>query len=233
MPAITSICFSKGLKKTIVVLVLSLGTVLARAQIGPEPQPLYGKIIVLDPGHAVRNEGGAVINPGSRARRGVYERDVVLSVAEKVAGLLETQGARVYLTRTPDNPWRYNPRRMGDNRARAIFANVMRANAYVRIHCDWNRSRSFKGFTTFYYRWGSRDLAKGLRQEMVKNLPDHHDNGMHRRSFVSITARMPAVLLEIGTLSYKPEAKVMGTEAFQDKVAQAVAKGILDYFQKA
>src|SRR5205814_6384590 len=110
---------------------------------------------------------------------------------------------------THESPWRLSQRNQADNRARAIFANVMRAHAYVRVHCDWNRDRRFKGFTTFYCRWGSRGLAKALRQSMAATLPGHHDNGLHRRSFVSITARMPSVLLEIGVLSYKPEGKEM------------------------
>jgi len=198
----------------------------------PDTQRLRGLVIVLDPGHAVRNEADVIINPGARARRGVYERDVALAVAEKIEPLLEAQGAQVYMTRTADNPWRYGARKPGDNRARAIFANVLRANAYVRIHCDWNRDRRFKGFTTYYFRWGSRALARRLDQALAAALVGHRDNGVHRRTFVSVTARMPAVLLEIGVLSYKPEAKDLASEAYQARVAQAVAEGLVEYFQK-
>lgn len=217
------------MKKAVVVLALAGGLTWVRAE--PLTPPLLGKAIVLDPGHAVLNEAGVLINPGARARRGAYERNVALLVAEKMKPLLEAQGAKVYLTRTRDNPWRTSHRKQADNRARAIFANVMRADAYVRIHCDWNRSRQFKGFTTYYYRWGSRDLAKNLHRSMAAALPGHRDNGMHRRSFVSVTARMPAVLMEIGALSYRPEAKKMATDTFQAKVARALADGIVNYFK--
>ncbi len=193
---------------------------------------LAGKVILLDPGHAVLSESGAMINPGARARRGVWERDVALKVASKIVPLVEEQGAKVFLTRTTDNPWRYSPRKSADNRARAILANTLRADAYVRIHCDWNRSRKFKGFTTYYYRWGSRDLAKALRDALVKAVPDHRDNGLHRRSFVSVTARMPSVLVELGVLSFKPEAKDLAKDEFQNRLAQGLAKGIVDYLKE-
>jgi N-acetylmuramoyl-L-alanine amidase len=173
-----------------------------------------------------------VINPGARARRGPWERDVALSVCEKLVPLLEAQGAKVVMTRTHDNPWRYAERKQADNRARAIFANVMRADAYVRIHCDWNRSRQFKGFTTFYFRWGSRALASQMRKALVDALPGHRDNGIHRRSFVSVTARMPAILVELGVLSYKPESKDLVDDLYQQQLAQALMKGIVNYFAK-
>src|SRR5205823_11181862 len=100
-------------------------------------------------------------------------------------------------------------------RSRAIFANVLRAQAYIRIHCDWNRDRRFKGFTTFYYRWGSRELAKTIHAALATTLADHRDNGIHRRSFVSVSARMPSVLLEIGVLSHPPDGKEMAGDAYQ------------------
>jgi N-acetylmuramoyl-L-alanine amidase len=195
------------------------------------PHPLAGKIIVLDPGHAVMNDEGKLINPGAHGRHNVQERDVVLSVAEKLAPLLEAQGAKVYMTRTQGNPWRYSNGKHSDNRARAIFANVMRADAYVRLHCDWNRNKRFKGFTVYYFRWGSRNLAKYLRRALGQALPGHKDNGIHRRTFVSVTARMPAVLLEFGVLSNRQEVKDLANDNYQTRLAQATSTGLVDYFE--
>src|SRR5712691_11548876 len=178
----------------------------------PIEKPLTGTVIVLDPGHAVKDDQDRIINQGARARHGVYERDVVLSVAEKLKPLLEAQGAKVYMTRTHDNLWRYGNNREADNRARAIFCNTLHAQAYVRLHCDWNRSRKFKGFTTYYYRWESRDLAEHIHNGLAKALPMHQDHGIHRRSFVSVSVRQPAVLLEMGVLSYRREGAELGLE---------------------
>lgn len=199
----------------------------------PASRPLTGKIIVLDPGHAVLDEAGHIINPGARARVfGALERDVALSVGAKLVPLLEAQGAKVYMTRTPTNPWRYSLRKRADNRSRAIFANALRAHAYVRLHCDWNRSKKLKGFTIYYYRWGSRSLAKSIERSFVHHLPTHEDNNLHRRSFVSSTAKMPAVLVEMGFLSNKTEGKELGTDAYQNQLAESIADGIAAYFTK-
>ncbi len=186
---------------------------------------------MLDPGHAVMNDSGKIINPGARARRGVYERDVALDVAETVAPLLEAQGAKVYMTRTHDNPWRYGYSSPADNRGRAILANIVRADAYIRIHCDWNRDKRFKGFTTYFYRWGSRALAESIHEALFKALPSHKDNGIKRRSFVSASAHMPSVLIELGVLSNKQEGKDLAQGGFQAHLAMAVAEGVIDYFK--
>lgn len=214
-----------------------LGALLFLAAASPiyadaSDKPLAGKVIVLDPGHAVLDDRGKILNPGARARRGVYERDVALSVSDKLQSMLEAQGARVYMTRTIENPWRYaGTDRQSDNRSRAVFANVLHADIYVRIHCDWNRSRHFKGFTTYYYRWRSRRLGETIRAELVQNMKSHKDNGLHRRTFVSATAKMPTVLVELGVLSYKPEAKELAMDAYQTRLAQAISSGIVDYFE--
>lgn len=177
------------------------------------------------------NDAGKIINPGAKARRGVYERDVALYVAETITPLLEAQGAKVYMTRTRRNPWRYGYSQPADNRGRAVLANIVKADAYIRIHCDWNRDKRFKGFTMFYYRWKSRPLAESVHEALSKALPGHKDNGIKRRSFVSGSARMPAILIELGTLSNKQEGKDLEQGGYQAHLAMAVAEGVIDYFK--
>jgi len=220
------------LRVLLVTLLLCRGGVLYSDPPPAISLPLTGKIIVLDPGHAVKDESGKIINPGARARRfGAWERDVALGVALKVVPLLEAQGAKVYLTRTGSNPWRYNRMKRSDNRSRAIFANVVRANAYVRLHCDWNRSHKLHGFTSYYFRWGSRTLAKTIQRSVGRTWPGR-DDGIQRRSFVSASAKMPAVLLEMGYLSNPKEGKELATDTHQTALAQVIAQGIVDYFKK-
>ncbi len=189
--------------------------------------------MVLDPGHAVKNDAGKIINQGAQVRGVALERDVNLRVAETIAPLLEAQGAKVYMTRTQANPWRYGYSQQADNRGRAILANLVHADAYIRIHCDWNRDKRFKGFTTFFYRWKSRPLAEAVHDALAKALPGHRDNGIKRRSFVSASAHMPAVLIELGVLSNKVEGKELTQEEHDSHLAMAVTEGIIDYFQKS
>lgn len=198
----------------------------------PAGLPLQGRTIVLDPGHAVKSESGSIINPGARSRQGNLERDIALQVGAMMVSLLESQGATVYLTRTPDNPWRYASRKASDNRARAIQANLWRADAYIRIHFDWNKSKKFQGLTTYYYRWGSRPLAQSIHDALIRALPGKRDNGIRRKSFVSVTAKMPTVLLELGVLSNPGDAKDLARSDHHLLLAQAVTEGLVNYFQK-
>ena len=215
-----------------VAIPLLSGLVLGRPAFAAG-KPLSGHVILLDPGHAVKNDAGKIINPGAQGRGGALERDVALRVAETIEPLLEAQGAKVFTTRTQANPWRYGLSPQADNRGRAILANLVRADAYIRIHCDWNHDRRFKGFTTYYYRWGSRPLAESIHDAMARALPGHRDNGIRRRSFVSASAHMPAVLIELGVLSNRDEGKELMQEDHDSHLAMAVTEGIIDYFQKS
>jgi N-acetylmuramoyl-L-alanine amidase len=218
-------------RRYFIVIAILGGICASRPVLATAARPLEGKILVLDPGHAVKNDIGRIINPGAKSRRGVLERDIALHVVETMTPLLEAQGARVYLTRTRTNPWRYGATAQSDNRGRATLANLVHADAYIRIHCDWNRNRRFRGFTTFYYRWRSRELAKFVHEALVKALPMHRDNGVKRRSFVSASAQMPAVLAEMGVLSNSEEGKYLAQELHQAQVAMAMAEGVIAYFQ--
>jgi N-acetylmuramoyl-L-alanine amidase len=69
-----------------------------------------------------------------------------------------------------------------------------------------------------------------LNDAFAKAFPQQWDNGIHRRSFVSVTAKMPTVLLEMGVLSYKPEGVQLADPAHQAAMAKAIAQGITNYF---
>jgi N-acetylmuramoyl-L-alanine amidase len=89
-----------------------------------EAADLSGKIIVLDAGHATKDSGENIINSGAKSKSGkLLERDITLAVAILMKPLLEAHGAKVYLTRTALNPWRYHETPSADNRARALFPN--------------------------------------------------------------------------------------------------------------
>ena len=77
------------------------------------------------------------------------------------------------------------------------------------------RNRKVKGFTVYYFRWGSRRLAKCMNQAFVTALPDHPNMGIHRRTFVSVTSAMPTVLLEMGFLTNKIEVKDLASDSYQ------------------
>ncbi len=102
----------------------------------PESAALSPPTVVLDPGH-----GG--YQPGARVRRGAYEKQLTLEVAELTRAELVRRGYRVLLTRSDD---RYVP--LG---ARRRFANDQRADVLVSIHCnDAPRSPDAQGIETYF-----------------------------------------------------------------------------------
>src|SRR5438876_228302 len=111
---------------------------------------LAGHTIVLDPGHGVINFFGRIINPGRENNSGLKEHKLNMEIVVKLGGLLEKEGARILYTRTPADYWRESYSTVEDNTARALFANELKAEAYVSIHCDWDSKRRTNGVTTLY-----------------------------------------------------------------------------------
>ena len=92
-------------------------------------------IIALDPGH-----GGE--DPGAVGKRGTYEKDIVLSVAKKLAAMIERQtDMRVMLTRDDDF---FVPLHTRVAKARAV-----KADLFISIHADAFGNRDVKGSSVF------------------------------------------------------------------------------------
>jgi len=98
--------------------------------------PLSVHHVVIDPGHG----GGDV---GTRTPTGVYEKDLTLDIARRLARLLEHESYEVELTREGDS--RVSLR----DRARA--ANEHRADLFVSIHVNWLQDgRANRGIETYF-----------------------------------------------------------------------------------
>jgi N-acetylmuramoyl-L-alanine amidase len=98
--------------------------------------PLSVHHVVIDPGHG----GGDV---GTRTPTGVYEKDLTLDIARRLARLLDHEGFEVELTREGDS--RVSLR----DRARA--ANEHRADLFVSIHVNWlEDGRANRGIETYF-----------------------------------------------------------------------------------
>jgi len=191
--------------------------------------PLTGKVVVLDPGHAAVNYQRAVVNSG-KSRGSVDEHRLTLDIAVSLAELLKADGATVYLTRTPADYWRSSYSAIEDNKSRAFFANEVKADIFIAIHCDWHPNRQFYGVTTFYSSPASRRLGEEIQRRLVSDLKTR-DRGVIRSNFTALdNAKMPAVLVETGFMSNRTEGKKLLQPAYQKKVAGAMASAVRRYF---
>ncbi|MDP8216672.1 MAG: N-acetylmuramoyl-L-alanine amidase [Candidatus Kaelpia imicola] len=103
--------------------------------------------IVLDPGH-----GGK--DPGAIGASGVYEKDLVLSIAKILKSKLERAGYKVKMTRNDDSYislWN-----------RVAFANREGADLFLSIHANSARAKSASGFEVFYLSEASDESARSL-----------------------------------------------------------------------
>ncbi len=119
--------------------------------------------IVIDPGHGGK-DGGA---PGYR--RGVNEKDIVLSIARRLARKIRrTLKCEVILTRSSD--------RYLTLEERTAIANTQNADLFISIHTNAHKKRSAYGIETYYLNLATdKDAARVAAREnatSTRNISD-------------------------------------------------------------
>ncbi len=187
---------------------------------GPKPPRPPGKTIgrvAIDPGH-----GGK--DPGATSVLGTREKDLVLEVARMVAAELMVQGVEVIMTRSDD--------RFIELEERPAIATRARADLFVSIHADAAANRLANGFTVYVDRSpsnGSLSAANLILRRMCDNCSPTSSRGVKNASYrVLVGSRTPAVLIELGFLTNRAEAALLGSPGYQRSAAHAIALGICD-----
>lgn len=188
-----------------------------RAYTPPSVARRMSGTVVIDAGH-----GGK--DPGATSVLGFYEKGINLAVASEVARLLEQRGLRVKMTRTDDY--------FVELEDRAALANDLDADLFVSIHSDSFPKSSRRGYTVYIARSASsssRQAANAISRSMSGT--GLNSFGVQTAGYHVLTGtRGPAVLVELGYLSNRSEAALLRSSSFQNRLAQAVADGISDYF---
>lgn len=175
--------------------------------------------IVIDPGH-----GGK--DPGATGVSGAYEKAFNLSLAGRVAALLEEDPMfEPLLTRTDD--------RFIELDERAAIANDWNADAMVSIHGNTYTDPMTSGTETLYRHADSIPLAETLQKHLVREI-DLRDRGVKEEQLkVLSTPIMPAVLIEVGYLTNAEDERFLLSEEGQELAAEAIVDGLRDYFAGA
>ena len=86
------------------------------------------------------------------------------------------------------------------------------------------------GLRNDYYQRASNDFAEVIQRELAAFHPGP-SRGVKQAGFrVLVGAVMPAVLVEIAFISNPGEAHLLGTAAFQDKIAYSLSRSIANFF---
>lgn len=185
----------------------------------PQPLPTAGRrIVVIDPGHGGRDPGAVGIG-------GLRETDVVLSISLDVSRILQQQGMVVYLTRTDEREIDLEPR--------VALAERVRGNVFVSIHANAiSMSRPDVNGLETYYAPGSGaglQLARSIHQSVLGNI-NMGDRGVRAARFYVIrNTSMPAALVETGFVTGAADAPRLANPGFRRQMAEAIARGILNY----
>ena len=192
------------------------------------------KIVYLDPGHGGK-DSGAYYN-------GIREETLNLKISNLAKVGLEKLNYRVIVSRTSDE--------YKDIYDRAADANRKNPDIFVSVHNNATTNPYSNGIMTFYYKYykefqpvinkemhndpvrveESRKLAEELQRVLIKDT-GAFDQGVQRNTFVVLReTKMPAVLLELGFMSNPAELQKLTTSVYQNILANAVVKGIHNYF---
>ena len=172
---------------------------------------LEGLRIVIDPGH-----GGS--EPGAIGASGLKEKDINLDIAKRIKKLLPS----VLLTREDDVDVSLQ--------GRVDFATQVNADVFISIHNNSLPNAQGMGTETYYFREDSLELAQYIHKALISKL-GLPDGGVRRRGFYVIkNSPCPSVLIEGAYISNPEEEKLLASEDFRQKIAEAVVEGLKQYF---
>ena len=200
--------------------------------------------IIIDPGHGGQDEGAA------EASGSLREKDFTLALARKLADRLEAEGeGRALLTRRENQALGLDDR--------AGFANSRGGDLFISLHLGNAFGPSPQGFTLYYWSpafrqpagpappgqgavWDqgqapysdqSRRLAGLIERELQQALPWPSGGLVAADLYVLRRVRMPAVLLELGSLNFPPEADELRKPSFQEVVARSITEALRRFQQ--
>ncbi|MEZ0482049.1 cell wall-binding repeat-containing protein [Planococcus sp. SSTMD024] len=233
-------------KKLLFVLLLLLAIGMGTGTASAAGKPT----VILDPGHGGAY-GGTAGYSGNRT--GYYEKHANMEVSKRLKSELEKRGFVVHMTRTSDVQFS-RISSSADLVERMKVANGMIASGnndntvFMSVHHNATSSPTYGGYETYYFdnRYASSSYPPSVLQRHYSPESGRLATNTHRAVinsgvkegrgivanslYVTRTANMPAVLLEVGYMSNPTEEAMIKQAWFQQKVAANVAKGVDDFF---
>lgn len=179
-------------------------------------------VVVIDAGH-----GGD--DPGKVGVNGALEKDINLQIAKKVEGYLEKNGIQVVMTREEDVA---EESKRGDMKKRVSLINEVKPIISVSIHQNSYSNAKIKGAQVFYYTTSERSKqAASMMQEQLRTVDSENTRQIKSNDtfYMLKNTEGPIIIVECGFLSNPEEAEKLVAEEYQQQMAEAVGRGILDW----
>lgn len=173
-------------------------------------------IIALDAGHGGDRSGAYYEN--------IAEKTINLAVTLKVEAILKADGYQVIMTRDTDVEVSLD--------RRAEIANQAGADLFVSLHCNaLENNTTYEGIMTYYYPSSNRGskLAAAIQKAVIESTGGIDRMTRSADFAVLRETDMPASLVEMGFMTSHEELMKLTDDAYQQKLAQGIANGIIDY----
>ena len=193
--------------------------------------------IYIDPGHGGVDSGASY--------GGVYEKNLALSVANKLKANLIQLGYQVLMTRTAD----YN---VDFKTERSKMANQSNADLFISIHFNATglASSNATGIETYWYQYDPEyqpkinaamhnDPTRLAESEILANQVQTSlisgtgavNRGVRRDTFAVLReTAIPAILVELGFMNNPSDLQKIKQDSYQTKLANALAQGIDNWY---
>lgn len=194
------------------------------------------KKIMIDPGHGGKDTGAI--------GRNHREKNIVLQISKKLRDMLRKRGYQVIMTRTGDT--------FPTLQQRVDLCSKHQPDLFISIHCNSAAAKSARGIESYCmtpagsastadtkpsykkekgntFDKSNARLALEVQKHLLRNTKARDRGVRHARFFVLKNISCPGVLVETGFLSNYYDHRLLGTSAYQDKVAVGLADAISAY----
>ena len=191
--------------------------------------------VIIDAGHG-GEDGGAEVD-------GILEKDINLSIADKLADTLRLCGVRVTEIRDEDisvyddSAQTLREKKVSDLKHRVEIVNGSENNILVSIHPNKFDNSAYSGTQVFYSTNNdkSRVLAESIRNSVVSLLQNDNTRELKPANsdiYLLDNATVPAVIVECGFLSNDEERAKLLDSGYQSEMAYSIAMGVLEYIDQ-
>lgn len=186
-------------------------------------------IIVIDAGHGGRDSGASF--------NGIYEKNLTLSISNKISEFLSLYDVDVQMTRTQDKLLcddSSKHKKRDDLYNRYKFTSSFQNQIFVSVHVNKFPESKYKGLQVFHSV--NNPLSESLALLLQANVKDYIQNDNYRKikratSSIYLLDRLncPAVLVECGFISNPDERQLLTSEDYQNRIAFTIANSIIEF----
>ena len=180
-------------------------------------------VIVIDAGH-----GG--FDPGKVGVNQALEKDINLQIAKKLEQILKEKNVKVIMTREEEE--RLADSNTEDLKERVRIINKEKPTLAVSIHQNSYSDKNVQGAQVFYYK-NSEEGEKAAVTLQEALLAVDSENARQAKAndtyYMLKKTEAPLIIVECGFLSNPKEAEKLVKKEYQQKLAEALSSGILEY----